>query len=317
MYAHIIGDAGKTLYIYMPNELHFGIDFLEDTSAMRNLIINCKNDTVKFTTYNGNIKYDNICKSYLMSIWQYCGRCTNKKKQLMYDRRLNNVFGGKVNVNSGKDFQPITVESALNTDKSTYYIFLPDHDINKPIDSITDLIISKNLTINRKDIKEFLNTTLGEIFSNCFNHSDTNKAYYMNDIITENGKFYICVSIFDYGKTIINNVKEYYIRKYGKDISGKECMEWAIKEGNTTRKGSGGYGLPTILNYINEADGVLYIISGDTCLKCNDKGINIEKSIGSFPGTNVVFKLKLFDTSRMMRYSSKSKKIESINLLDI
>jgi hypothetical protein len=48
-------------------------------------------------------------------------------------------------------------------------------------------------------------------------------------------------------------------------------MEWAMGYGATTRQGSGGYGLPTMLDYVKKINGSLYIISGNAaCLLENN-----------------------------------------------
>ena len=72
---------------------------------------------------------------------------------------------------------------------------------------LVDFITDKNLIL--ENAKEFLVTTIGEIFSNAFNHSDRNQVFFMYDIEWNNDKFFLVINITDYGKTITGNVQEY------------------------------------------------------------------------------------------------------------
>lgn len=133
----------------------------------------------------------------------------------------------------------------------------------------------------------------------------------MCDVHKIYNEYYLSVVIFDYGKTIVSNVKEYFRDKKITDI---ECMEWAIQNGNTTRSGSGGYGLPTIIDYIQNAEGILYIASDDVYLEYQAGNINIKYSLSEFKGTNVAFQVKLFNTSKVLTYDDVQKRVASISL---
>ena len=60
------------------------------------------------------------------------------------------------------------------------------------------------------------------------------------------------INVTDYGKTIIHNVRKYQEKYCDREMESSECINWALGEGNTTRRGSGGYGLPTLIDYVTK-----------------------------------------------------------------
>ena len=90
--------------------------------------------------------------------------------------------------------------------------------------------------------------------------------------------------------------------------------------GNTTREGSGGYGLPTLLDYIKKVEGDLTILSGDEIFSLKKGNKDFQEKINSFfPGTAICFKIKLFDLDKLFEYDKKNKTISTrrISLNDI
>lgn len=237
--------------------------------------------------------------------------------------KLNSVLREYVEPNisvlEGKNFQPISIIRKIAESETQYYVFSGDKDVEKPVNEITNIIVEQNITVRQDDIKEFLSTTIGEIFSNCINHSEQDTIYLTYDIdCQDEDGFFLCVNVIDYGKTIIENVKGYlaYAKRFTKDVydSPVECMEWAIKSGNTTRKRSGGYGLPTLIDYIKSAKGELYIFSGKAnfCLVKGEQ--SIRESQGLFLGTSITFKVKLFDTEHLYVIDEMTREIRSVSL---
>ena len=83
--------------------------------------------------------------------------------------------------------------------------------------------------------------------------------------------------------------------------------------------GSGGYGLPTLIDYMKAAKGDLYIFSGEACYLLlngeNDSTFDVDNGI--FFGTSVAFKVKLNQNSFILNYDDENRKIDSISLSDI
>ena len=78
--------------------------------------------------------------------------------------------------------------------------------------------------------------------------------------------------------------------------------------------GSGGYGLPTLIDYVCNVAGELLIFSGDSIYALKGTVENILNSKGDFYGTSISMKIPLFDTSKAIMYDEESKRIVSIDL---
>lgn len=308
MFEYMENSLQSDFYVLLPNRLEFNIEFLEKISEMREKILNTKCKSIKVTKSDQYPQYPKICLTYLICILRSCGV---EGKSILYSEKLYKKILN-IHREDGRQFVGMEeVEDYITSETGRYYVFESDDDLDKPIQNIAEILVNKSVTLNSSALKEFLKTTIGEIFSNCFNHSDSEKAYFICDIQKILNEYYLSVVIFDYGKTIISNVKEHFKNENITDI---ECMEWAIQLGNTTRNGSGGYGLPTIIDYIENVEGVLYIASGDVYLEYQNGNTNVKHSLAEFKGTNVTFQVKLFNTSKILMYDDTQKKVASISL---
>lgn len=100
-----------------------------------------------------------------------------------------------------------------------------------------------------------------EIYQNSIMHSEADKIFVC-------GQFYyskkrIALTMVDIGKSFKQNVTEF--RKEYKNFSGKECIEWAVESGNTTKNDdeTGGLGLDIIRQFLVLNGGKLQIRSAD------------------------------------------------------
>ena len=93
-----------------------------------------------------------------------------------------------------------------------------------------------------------------------------------------------------------------------------ECIRWAVEIGNTTRLGSGGYGLPTLIDYVRNIKGELLIFSGNGIYALKEKKQNMLNSNGNFYGTSISMKIPLFDTSQVIIFDETKNKIGSMDL---
>ena len=111
-----------------------------------------------------------------------------------------------------------------------------------------------------------------------------------------------------------DKIDELLTKEYNKDIDSESCIEWAIVKGNTTRVGSGGYGLAMLIDYIENVKGDLMIFSGDVYYMLNSEGSVIEKAAGSFLGTSVTFRVKIFEMDKIIFFDKKNEELISISL---
>ena len=309
-------DNDKLLIVNLPNRLVFNVYFLIHMDCLvKRAIENDRIETVRVVCPE-IINYDNMCKAYIINILTYINKFPNKGVYInsIFKSRIQN----QVMTKEGKDFNKDSdLNELIRNQELEYYTFNGKEDTSGAINHVSSLLVNSMLSINPDKLKDFLNTTIGEIFSNSCNHSDQQEVFFASFVDKSyNGDIFLTVSIIDYGKTIVNNVKEYLNIEF---ISGAECIDWAIKPANTTRIGSGGYGLPTLIDYMKAAKGDLYIFSGEACYLLlngeNDSTFDVDNGI--FFGTSVAFKVKLNQNSFILNYDDENRKIDSISLSDI
>lgn len=302
----------KELFIELPSKLNFDYmfllrmtEFMKRSNECDKLRVSCKE----------NAEYDKLSKAYLFNI----SRHYSKSKDAKWNRYLFNIISSTIHTTDGKRFSSIDdIARVVCDDNLIFYRFKGDIGIERPIAEITKLLVDKNVILNAAEMKEFLSTTIGEIFSNSINHSEQDEVYFMYDIMYEDSEFYLCVNILDYGTTIIDNVKSFIKKTKGIIYSSMDCLKWAIGSGNTTRSGSGGYGLPTLISYIKAVNGKLHIFSGDAYYSLHDHQEDIGEIVdGYFTGTSVTFKVKLYETSQVIRYDASKDELISISLDNI
>lgn len=239
----------KKLFVTILEEIKYNLDFL---NAITELMKNVENSNCEQVYVSGSVKYTNFNKmgmAYLYNVFSFLA----KKKNVFVKNDLSKLMHERVTHSDGKKFKKIDLHEDLTKNVQQCYCFEGEKSINQTVQILVDFITNKNLVL--ENAKEFLVTTIGEIFSNAFIHSDENRVFFMYDIEFHNEAFFLVVNITDYGKTIIGNVQEFHNKVYGKKLSDKESLTWAMGNGHTTRSGSGGYGLPTLVNYVSKADG--------------------------------------------------------------
>lgn len=311
MFEYNYNRKNKGMYVNLPLQLTFDYEFHDAVSEMIDkCLLNNENDVkCVYVTCDHDSKYDKMSMAYLLNVLRYIMIF----KDVKWHFHVANIIAPTVHVQDGAKFREVNFDEELQKNKLIYYDFHGDKNVQKPVDEMAKLLVEKNLTINSETVKEFLSTTIGEIFSNSINHSEQDEIFFMYDISFEDGDFYLCINVIDYGSTIVANVKKYLAMEY-MGLNGTDCIRWAIKSGNTTRLGSGGYGLPTLISYIKSTGGELYILSGEANYKLSAGIEEVLLSKGVFCGTSITFKVKLYDTGRIIKCDKKSEKIESISL---
>lgn len=299
----------RNFFITIPEKVKYNFEFLNSVTELMEKAMNSECNKIYLTGNVPGIDLNKMSAAYLYTTLIFL----TKKKTVYVNRELNQLLHKQVTHTDGSEFQKIDLQDSSKPVQQCY-CFRDDKAVNKTVQILVDFITENNLVFELEDAKEFLITTIGEIFSNAFNHSDENKVYFMYDIDIQEGKIFLIINITDYGKTIIGNVQDYQRRVYEKEISPKESIVWAMQNGHTTRAGSGGYGLPTLVDYVKEINGELLIFSGSCMYVLKGTAENISDSNGIFVGTSVSMKIPLYDTTKVLVCDKKSKQITSINL---
>lgn len=311
MFEYNYNSKTKVLDIMLPKVMQFNFGFMNDITDMIKNIEDRECSKIRVSCKE-EPSYSKMCKAYIYNVLrELC-----KTHSILWNRELNDAVTSSVSTTSGSKFTSINLTKVVTADMLNDYKFRQEQDVNKPIEELAKLIVDKNYTIRENAVKEFLTTTIGEIFSNAFLHSARDELSLIYDIELKNDNFYLCVTVLDYGNTIGKNVRDYFKEK-GEEIEGEACIAWAIVERNTTRKGSGGYGLPSLIDCIWSTRGELNIFSGDSYYRLKNSEEKIEKSYGFFPGTSVMFRIKLFETENIIAYDEINKKVTGISLANL
>lgn len=305
----------ETLIVRLPERLTFNLHFF---IQMNILIKECLNsDDVNRIIIRSPkfINYAKMTMAYIINTLTYINEQSGKKIFINNDFRMR--VKSEVAAKEGKSFNKETdIEKLIKNQGLEYYVFKGKEEITRPVNHISALLAKSMPSFNQEDLKDFINTTIGEIFSNSCNHSNQDNVYFASFVQKESDNIFLYVSIIDYGRTIASNVRAFLNKK---DISSAECIDWAIKPANTTRAGSGGYGLPTLISYLKATKGELYIFSGEAGYVLLESGSEMTEEIkqGSFPGTSVAFKVRLNKNNFIIKCYADDKKVDSISLNEI
>ena len=298
----------KKLYISMPSKIRYNFIFLNEITNLMKTVEQSGCNKLYFSSNEKDMVIDKLGAAYLFSTLQFFVR----NKTVLIDRALYQVFHDRVSHIDGRKFEKIDIQKIAASKIQQCYIISDSKWVNQIVPILVDFIAENNLVL--EDAKEFLITTIGEIFTNAFGHSNEKKVFFMYDIEVNNDKFYLVINIVDYGKTIIHNVQTYLKQNFHENLNSCECIQWAMEVGNTTRPGSGGYGLPTLKEYVSKIMGELLIFSGESIYALKGIKENIFNSKGEFYGTSISMKIPLFDTTKEIAYDEKNNKIISIDL---
>lgn len=301
-------DKEKKLFVFLPAEMKYDFDFIDAIAEFMEKVEESEYKEVLVCGEKEMSSLDKMCAAYLLNTLYFLAR----RRNIYVKKDINKIFHEKVSHSDGGNFNRIDVGiDSLSTIQQCYNIS-DDKNVDQTVQILVDFILEHNLFLN--NAKEFLITTIGEIFSNAFIHSDENKIFFMYDITWEKDEISLLINVTDYGKTIIHNVRKYQEKYCDREMESSECINWALGEGNTTRQGSGGYGLPTLIDYVTKISGEMFIFTGDSVYILSKGRGRVCGSKGNFYGTSITMRIPLFNTSKALMYDEKNDKIISINL---
>lgn len=309
MFTYNENRAANHLNITLPAHMKFNYRFLVAMLELIRHIIESKCSVIRISGRKEEELFDDRLSAIYFS--NILLSLTSKKKITVKAEMFD--YFSQIKYERGTDLREIDIVHTIASDEKKCFKVQDDDEIDRVVNILVEFIASQNIV--GTDFREFLTTTIGEVFSNAFNHCGTDQVLFIYDIEYKNPNFYLVVNITDFGKTIAKNVQDYHEKRFQKTISSKDSMEWALKSGNTTREGSGGYGLPELCSYVNAIEGELLIFSDSSFVQM--KGTNppkVMQSKGYFNGTSVSMKIPLFDTSRYVKADISSRTISSISL---
>jgi len=160
-----------------------------------------------------------------------------------------------------------------------------------------EMVPSLKVKMSNEFEKEF-RRAIEELFQNSRLHGNCDNIYTCGQYFPSEKSVYF--TIVNLGTTIKENV----MRKLNSyDITASESINWATKNGNTTKADNqaGGLGLPFLIDFLSKNHGSIQIISSNGFYENSDETITISSFEGEFLGTivNLVFKIndeKLYKT---------------------
>lgn len=165
-------------------------------------------------------------------------------------------------------------------------------DSNKFAQYISDQLLDRTeLPRFSPKARNKIASVIQEIFVNSVQHTETEYIYACGQFFPN--KKYIDFSITDTGSGIANVVNSIRDRK----LNAIDAINWALIDGNTTKKGvPGGYGLTILQDFLHRNHGRLQIISNDGYY-CDDNGEKKFHFLGAdFPGTVLNLRIMTDDT---------------------
>lgn len=154
------------------------------------------------------------------------------------------------------------------------------------------LLDRKDMPNLSSELKSRVTAAITEIFSNSCLHTDTPYVYAC-------GQFYPKMNILDFtlsdqGEGIREKVSKFL----NKSISSTEAIQWAMVDGNTTKKNiPGGYGLAILRSLIEYNKGYLQIISDNGFYMFSEGKERLQSFQSKYPGTVVNLQFRTDDTS--------------------
>lgn len=283
-----IGIIGVIIY----GEIVFDSNFLKQVSYIFSILKELERKTVIIVSFKKNTKLDDACLTFLYIIGVYL--LTNEKIDIFIHKELKDKIGNSINHRNNKDYTFIKIQKPKNENSNNNYSLYSEDEYNEIVKRLVDKILEYQIFAHKESTEEFVKTVIGEIVTNAKCHSNEETFYYLQDIIKRKKKNYLLVNIIDYGNTIAGNVNKYF--KDNRIIDNDENrINWAIKIGNTTRPGSGGFGLSTLVSYLKKVQGELIIFSGNEICELENGEIATEKLEKQFfPGTIVSLVIPLF-----------------------
>jgi len=304
----------QNLYIILPSRrINYNGLFVSELMYMAK-IIKYKNYSDIHLQYGKSFNASKLVKAALCGTLDILSNHVEAK--IWVPQNFNQKIRSHINRKSGEEFTRKTLEDMIYADKLNYYLFTNKKLVSQAVQNISEIIARENIVSNVDDYEEFLTTVIGEIFVNSMMHSQQNEILLIFDVTFEDHQFYLDVLILDYGKTIQENVQMYFEMNGYEKLNACDCISWAMQEGHTTRSGSGGYGLPEMRKYVKRMNGALNIISGDVSYVLRKGQERITHQEGYWPGTNVIFRIKLLDTEHFVRYEY-NEEVHNISLIDI
>ncbi len=154
-----------------------------------------------------------------------------------------------------------------------------------------ELLSSRLLPNMSIKLRKKINESIFEIFNNAVLHGNCLNIFTCGQSYMQKNR--LDFTIVDMGTTIKTNINSYL----NTNLSGEKAIQWAVKEGNTTKRGTipGGLGLSLIREFLEKNNGRIQIISSEGFWEQDGQAENSKIFALEFPGTIVNLEFNIDD----------------------
>lgn len=139
-------------------------------------------------------------------------------------------------------------------------------------------------------LKKKITESIYEMFVNAQSHSQTKFIYTCGQFFPNNHSIWF--SITDLGVGFKHNINN----RFGKELTSAQAIEWAVKNGHTTKINiTGGIGLAILKEFIARNHGTMQIVSGDGFYSFSANDESSTTLDFEFPGTIITMEFKTDD----------------------
>lgn len=214
----------------------------------------------------------------LVAIWE---RKRNKVRFVGMQASIQNLFNTKKLVNgSARKFLWKSLIKCQHFASPNEEI-LSEYLETKIFPERSDIVLNQHL-------KMAIQLCVAEVFRNAFTHSNCKEVFIAHFFSVYNRKLF--VTVVSQGKTM----RQLAAETNKKQQSGVEGIEWAVKNGSTSKKEHHkGIGLYTIRQFIQQNQGKIQIVSGDGVWKQVKSRTFSKQFEKEFPGSVVTLEFNL------------------------
>lgn len=240
-----------------------GVETFEIVSKIQNQIFGTGDDEIKIFLSNGDL-FRNRVGVFLLACLTAFGTQHGKRIKFHFD--VSSSVWDKSNPASY--FQLETKEDV---------IMLVSENISRRI----PIQMSENF-------KETLVSLIGEVYNNAVEHSE-GKYTVGSCHNEENDVSRLCFSCYDTGIGIIENVRRYCGKESDSEFHdyniSRKLLKWALQKGNSTKAGSRGLGMDSLLEFARINSGYVRICNENVLFVQNSDGeVNFQKLTNKFQG---------------------------------
>jgi hypothetical protein len=168
---------------------------------------------------------------------------------------------------------------------------------------IYENFLTEDLSLKMSELaKKKIYRSIFELYSNSVLHSGAKHVTVCGQYYNYKGK--LALTMVEIGNTFKQNVTRYNNAFDG--YSGKQCIQWAVESGNTTKPSlkAGGLGLDLIRTFLKMNEGKLQINSADGYWE-EKKGTIFAADCKHFPGSIVNIEFNLRDNNSYISHEER------------